>query len=709
MLRRSLPTASILSTIIVLAALTGCQPAPTPERPSAEPRVSQLETDTIEDTATPTPTSYSWRGSKLTLAVPLPDSPDQASVYLGHPVSPATIETARALAQQFDMQGEIYAANNGFLVVDGDRRLQVESDDRFTYYPSHFNYAISDVAQHNPEDAEELISAFLQQFGFDVDYQVSHSGYYAQYFAKPLSPDGFPVHFSHFAVSGFGFDFNEDGIVSVSANLLRYDAVGSYGIISADEAFQKLLDPDPKYGTLEGFHSASISYPAWMREYSFDETVTVYGRMSSIPSAEGGDALISLDGYVVSGNTAGIPADMQNSFVQATGKFHTENDVDFFVLDSWQPHASQEGWLGTLEKRGEDVVLVTSDHGTLLMPDIPEDVPLPLKDVYALGVTVGDTFEWSFFDLRMAGGGGGGGGGGGLGFYGLNLSGTPMPLPTLATQEQLQPDVGEHLSGLRGFLSVSLFNQPDGSQRAEYYFFYTPAGQQFSVTLILRGEALDALQANHNRPIEIWGTVSGVHEQTGMAIVEVDRAEVPFPDLQFQILRGTQQKIQLEGQEGILFTTLDGQSYLQLMPAGGVDSSLIGLEGDEVLLEGLIVPDETYEGYATVHVFSASMATSPKDGEQWDLPITADQPYVMDEPEPQVQETYEPPEVSIDSVELVYLAPYLVYSLPDSDFYIQPMWRFTGHYSTGEEFEVFIQALKPEFLSPEIVTVEPAG
>ena len=34
--------------------------------------------------------------------------------------------------------------------------------------------------------------------------------------------------------------------------------------------------------------------------------------------------------------------------------------------------------------------------------------------------------------------------------------------------------------------------------------------------------------------------------------------------------------------------------------------------------------------------------------------------------------------------------------------YIQPAWRFSGHYSNGDEFEILVQALKQEYLLPEL-------
>jgi len=40
--------------------------------------------------------------------------------------------------------------------------------------------------------------------------------------------------------------------------------------------------------------------------------------------------------------------------------------------------------------------------------------------------------------------------------------------------------------------------------------------------------------------------------------------------------------------------------------------------------------------------------------------------------------------------------------LDGSPLYLQPVWRFYGHYDNGDEFDVIIQALKQEYLLPEL-------
>jgi hypothetical protein len=92
------------------------------------------------------------------------------------------------------------------------------------------------------------------------------------------------------------------------------------------------------------------------------------------------------------------------------------------------------------------------------------------------------------------------------------------------------------------------------------------------------------------------------------------------------------------------------------------------------------------------------------------MEVTANQPYIMDESDlPEI-----PAELTatIESVELVYFTPNQRYAIPDpaaEPVYIQPAWRFQGHYWDGSEFEVFVQALKEEFLLPEIEGIEPPG
>ena len=89
--------------------------------------------------------------------------------------------------------------------------------------------------------------------------------------------------------------------------------------------------------------------------------------------------------------------------------------------------------------------------------------------------------------------------------------------------------------------------------------------------------------------------------------------------------------------------------------------------------------------------------------------ITIDQPYVFEDTPTQ---NYVRPTATIEKVELVYYIPdprNITTELEADQRYLQPAWLFRGHYSNGDEFEYLIQALKDEFLLPELAPYTAPG
>jgi hypothetical protein len=220
----------------------------------------------------------------------------------------------------------------------------------------------------------------------------------------------------------------------------------------------------------------------------------------------------------------------------------------------------------------------------------------------------------------------------------------------------------------------------------------------------LKGNVDEALNAYHNRPIDIWGTISGSDKKTGETILTVERYEVPYPDLQFQSVTGAQKIETVEGQSVILINADDGATYIALMPVGAAAAMLIADPGkapnlndpatvpepvsERLTYEALIVPGESVLGYPGMRVFNSI----PEMIEP--LFFNSDEPNVYPGPPP-------PTTMTIEKIELTYFAHDQRWQNYDSA-YLQPAWRFSGHYEDGSEFEILVQALKPEFLLPEI-------
>jgi LysM repeat protein len=724
-----------------------------------------------EPLPTPSGEEYDWRGMKLYLDASMPETPAQVGLYEAQLDRRATLDSARALAQQFGMSGQVYETPpelggsdmTDFLIVDGNQCLRVRSNLYFSYYPDYPRWISNNTSGQKigQAEAENLIEDFLRSHGFDFPYKVEYSEFHNGYYALPLTPEGLGIYHNHFSSAGFLFHYDQNGLLAVEASLVTYSLVDNFEVISAEDALQKLLNQNLAGGVIEGIHSVSEPVQTWHRSYPDNQMIKVWGWLNSVKSAEDGLPLITFDGYQANGNLTGLAEFTPNTFVEATGQFQSVDGNRVFNVESWQIFdGHEEGVPGTIQQDGDQVILITFDDRKLILPGFPTEIPLPMENAFVLGITQGDAFEWKSIDNRPLSGGGGGGGGG-SGFYKPNLTGTPVPLPTVEISQEantvaseymvqegdtligiaetygttvdelmqangLAEDtifigqtlvipstqdeaslVGQYFDGQRGTLTVTITKKQDGSQSVDYRLQIEEGENRFQL-LKLEENDLEELQTHNNLPIDIWGTVERYDTDLGMKVpvVSVERFEIPYPDLQFQIFKGTQSLTTVQGETITLFTTEEGQTYAQANAYGGI----IGNEGDLLLMEALILPDETIAGYPVLQAISISMAINPKSGEPVEMEVTAHKPYIMDESDLPVI----PAELTatIESVELVYFTPNQRYAIPDpaaEPVYIQPAWRFQGHYWDGSEFEVFVQALKEEFLLPEIEGIEPPG
>jgi len=641
----------------------------------------------------------------------------------------------------------------------------------FTYYADHMNYSTDMFSYQEPlgDKAQGYIDEFLKSHGFDFAYRVENAPQIVNsYYVVSLSPDGLPLRFDYMLPVRLEIKLDRSGqVIFMQSNQINYQQVGTFGIRTAEDAWQKVLSDNGGPGMQESMRSGGmLEEYYWQRAYPDNQPITIYGRAMYYPSAAaGGMPFVSIGDYTATGNISGMDTLEANALVKASGQFSTENGIRRFNVASWEILDGMEtSMMGTVQRDGENVTLFADDGSQYPLPDVPSDVPVGTQleqgELNVSGVFTQGQFEWSIIQYFPADSmRGGGGGGGSQGFYKLNLTGTPVPLPTMEeataqnngeyivqegdtlsaiaevygiTVDELmqlngltdatifigqklvvpgalpEPSpVGQKIEGQRGIALVEIYRQTDGSLQTVYRLL-SPLSSQYNY-FQLTGDGLAALEKYHSRPIDIWGTIESADNANGI-VVHVDRYEIPFPDLQFQILRGTQEQVTLDGQEVILFTT-NGQTYVQFSLAGDIEGSIVGNLGDEVLVEALLVPGESFGGYPTIRVYSIAMAINPKNGQPMDMQVTADQPSVIDGPIPSEQYAA-PPTATIEKVELVYYTTDPRYKIPSSasgPVYIQPVWRFYGHFSTGDEFEVLIQALKDECLLPEVETIEGPG
>jgi hypothetical protein len=261
------------------------------------------------------------------------------------------------------------------------------------------------------------------------------------------------------------------------------------------------------------------------------------------------------------------------------------------------------------------------------------------------------------------------------------------------------PPQQQRSDGWEGTLTVTILKSPDGSERTQYNFLVSGGGYYR-----LEGD-LESLFAYNNRPIKVWGPIHEDDPAVGM-VIAVERYEIPYPDLNFSILHGRQSNQTMEGEILTIFTTDEGQSFVVLMADGSVNSYQADPGMADVVVEALAIPGESYMGHPAIRIFSSALAINPKTNEPFELTVTADQPQVIED---QPVEAFENPTMTIEAVQLIYYTKDTSFKPTDSPAYVQPMWLFTGHYSNGDEFEIMVQDLRDEYLSPVVEPIEPPG
>jgi len=675
------------------------------------PIASQPASGSTVTVAAPTPQGelYEFNGIPLYLNAALPDAQQAVPLYSTHTEQFATEESVRALATQFHMNGRLYKTpgflQDDFLVVDGNHRLQVRSNQYFTYYPDYPRAQRSLVTTAEVSNAEAQIAEFFSANGFTFPYTVEYNPAFGSYYANALTADGKIIVNESVTSNGARFQFDSQGILSVDFSLLSFDSAGTFGIISAEQALQIAMGPSTQRAQAN-YMPFSKTPQSWYREYPFDKTLTYWGFLSSVPSATGGDALVTLDGYNVTGNISDVPANSQFQFVQASGQFHSQNGAETFNVDSWSAiDGSEEALAGRIELTANGPQLATKDRGNIRLAPLPANFPIPMENACVTGVTNDGLLEWKTIQAFYNGfcGGGGGGGGGGPGFYLLNLSGTSVPLPTpqiFPTPIPLdQLPTGQLFEGLSGTLSVTIHVAPDGTERAEYAFIFDP-GQSDIQYVDLAGDTIDALKTFHYRPLKIWGRLDH-YDAFGTPVVMLDHYEVPFPDVQSKIIIGKVSAAEVNGEIVALFIADDGTNYAMLGFTGD-PSGTGGVKGDgsaEMQAEVLLVPGETYAGYPGARVFSLAPLLDDQ-GNPFNMGITSSEPNVIPEALPTPKGFH----YTIEKVELAYyIADQRYIPLEDASAqpYIQPVWRFWGHASDGSVIVILVQALQDPYLQPD--------
>lgn len=656
------------------------------------PDLSTTQNTTTSEIATPVSDSeggYDWRSTKMYLAQPLPQSPTDAQVYSLKINQPTTRDDALALVQKFGIQGELqelppdFSNGTGYMLTDGTQKLEVQSNNHFVFYPNYTTAALGTVPE---EQVQVVIDTFLKKYGFDFEYRVESAPEVSaqQYIIIPLTPDRMEIRSDYLMPISYQVTIDGTGqILAFSGFLLDYQAIGTFQLITVDEAFQAAIADHPQFGRMESIRGKNGGGggggPGFYK-------LNLSGTPVPFPTTTANTKVIlGSTEYIVTGNDtlASIAANFGISIAQLAQANDLSNQNIISVGQKLIIPSAQQGNAGFAYTVVEgDTCRSIASTFNISVDDLTTNNNLPVD---CSTLTIDQVLIIPNVKISAA---------------------QEMSIPYT---QPIQLEIGQRIEGERGIFQVNIYEQ---SQHIWYGFYGTTTENLNLPPLILEGSDLQSLQKYNNLPIIIWGTVERF-DQFGKPVVKIDRYKIPFPDVDFQVIEGTQKMMEVDGKDVLTFTTDDGTTYVQIASlAAPLDAHyLFGNAGDRVLLEVLIIPDEIYKGYPTLHMYSGNLAVDPISGNANKLKITANQFNTYNEPSV-TPEANTLPTATIEKVELVYYLPNLLSGnanpSPDAK-YIQPAWRFYGHYSTGDEFEFLVQALKQEFLLPELAPYTPPG
>ncbi len=679
--------------LTISASATPTSVATTPiELPTTTAVVANTDT-----TIQPVDSSPLFPGLDLILQADFPDAPAQARLYRLIDPPAWTLEEVNQISAGFMTHGQIYRekvpATKGeiFLAIEDTAQLYLPSSPRsLTYYaytPALFPNTQCTPPCLNAKTVAEIEARLQVLKLLNFPYQIrqsEHRPWLIQFFQ---TLEGAPVLTD--AEGGAQLEvqaLNDGQLYWVSAHLTSFETLGSYPLVTARQAWQSLLTGDGKAGVVfREFREHPEPARRLHRRYNTGENQNFFGYAQVYEPIGGGDPLILLNQYPLTGNTQGLAqAAAGGRLIQAWGQVSGVKPSFQLTLDSWQVSVSPDQVVeGVIEQDGIGFHLATPEHKFALPTAIERDflnIPVTVRGVV---LEEAKTFlEWYLIQSgpleRVRAGG--------PGLRPLKLDG----------QQQPSAELPEHLEGAIGIPQVIVHAYSDGSSQVEVQFKFEAQGQSVAPVVRLDGVGIQGIEAYHNLPVRLWGRL--VDGQSAPPLVNVERFEPLYPELSIEAWLGLIETVTLNDQQAWLITTPEDEQFVIESSIGVAQMErLPGPPGDPWIVEGVQIPGRMFGGYPVISDLQWFSGVGRNDLEDY-LPHSA-RPRLVQEPGAAGARRT----AVIEMIELVYLTPAALGERPSSNSkadLTQPIWRFRGRFVDGAYFEILIQALSPNYLSP---------
>jgi hypothetical protein len=354
----------------------------------------------------------------LTIETDLPASPLQVGAFYHLESTPLTLQEARQLAVQWGLDAQFYMPTwmqsvtadqleRSYIAVDGMQVLSMWNGElsfnNSSIFPVYEGHQYPQTALPPSDQAITTATQYLVDRGYlDFPYQVDLSQYtYGLVnFYRLLGDLPITYHAASVKIDSHG----DVGSVWVSRE--DYTSVGTYPVISAEEAWNILITDEPTDQRAISYYPARDGNPKyWGRVYPSGQVAQVFGAPTYLPPADGSSTpYVQLNNLQLSGDISGLLEYLQSDhgYIHAWGEVQDVDGTHQLQLAGWEPFDEFSGYFnGTARRSAEGDFLELEDGHELQLPDLPNDVPADTP-LYAQGGVVGDTLEWFILQVHPA-------------------------------------------------------------------------------------------------------------------------------------------------------------------------------------------------------------------------------------------------------------------------------------------------------------------
>jgi hypothetical protein len=354
----------------------------------------------------------------LTLDTQLPSSPAQVGAYYLLENTPLTLDAARQIGSQWGLAAEFYMPawmqsvtpdqlERSYIAVEGMQVLSMWnaelSFNDLSIFPVYEGHQYPQTNLPPSSQAVSSATQYLLDRGYlNFPYQVdlSQYNYGLVNFYRLLDDMPIAYHAASVKIDSLG------DVGSVWVGLEDYTSVGTYQVISAEEAWDILIaDGSTDQRSISYYPAVDGNPQYWGRVYPSDEQAQVFGAPVYLQPADGTSApYVQLNNLVLTGDMAGLFEYLQSDhgYIHAWGEVQDVNGTRQLLLAGWEPFDEFGGYFnGTVRRTAEGDYFELEDGSQLNLPDLPAEVPADIS-LYAQGGVVGDTLEWFILQVHTA-------------------------------------------------------------------------------------------------------------------------------------------------------------------------------------------------------------------------------------------------------------------------------------------------------------------